>query len=53
LRSVSWVFSTPQPNTRPLHRCYFEAAKAHFAANSEDCEHAGEMRALLGYDRKE
>jgi hypothetical protein len=49
-RSVGWVFSTPQPGAQPLYRCYFEAEKSHFAANSEDCDHAGKMEALLGYD---
>jgi Ricin-type beta-trefoil lectin domain-like len=38
-----------QPGTQPLYSCYSEADKSHFAANSEDCEHAGKMETLLGY----
>jgi hypothetical protein len=53
LRSVGWVFSTPQPGTQPLYRCYSEGEASHFAANSEDCDHAGKMEALLGYDLKQ
>jgi hypothetical protein len=52
-RSVGWLFSTPQPGTQPLFRCWSEAEKSHFAANSEDCDHAGKMEALLGYDLKQ
>jgi hypothetical protein len=48
-RTVGWVFSTPQPGTQPLYGCYSEAEKSHFAASSEDCEHAGKMETLLGY----
>jgi Ricin-type beta-trefoil lectin domain len=43
------VFSTPQPGTQPLYSCYSEAEKSHFAANSEDCDHAGKRETLLGY----
>ena len=50
LRSASWVFSTPQPGTQPLYRCYSETETSHFAANSEDCDRAAKMEALLGYD---
>jgi hypothetical protein len=46
LRSAGWVF--PTPGAQPLYRCYSEAEKSHFAANNEDCEHAGKMETLLG-----
>jgi hypothetical protein len=52
-RTVGWVFSAPLPDTQPLYRCFSEAEKSHFAANSEDCDHAGKMEALLGYDLKQ
>jgi len=53
LRTAGWVFSGPQPGTQPLYRCYSEAEHSHFAANREDCDHAGKMETLLGYDLKE
>jgi len=53
LRTAGWVFSSPQPGTQRLYRCYSEAEKSHFAANSESCDHAGKMETLLGYDLKE
>jgi hypothetical protein len=52
-RTVGWVFSMPQPGAQPLYLCYSEAEKSHFAANSEDCDHAGKLEALLGYDLKQ
>lgn len=48
-RTPGFVFTSAQPGTQPLYSCYSEAAKSHFAANSEDCEHAGKMETLLGY----
>jgi hypothetical protein len=53
LRTAGWVFSSSQPPAQPLYRCDAEAEKSHFAANSEDCDHAGKMEGLLGYDLKE
>jgi hypothetical protein len=53
LRSVGFVYSAAQPNTLPLYRCYSDTEKSHFAANSEDCDRAGKMEALLGYDLKQ
>jgi hypothetical protein len=50
LRTAGWIFTGPQPGVQPLYRCYSEAEKSHFAANHEDCDHAGKMEALLGYD---
>jgi hypothetical protein len=50
LRSAGWVFSTPQPGTQPLYSCYSDSEKSHFAANGEECHHAGKKEALLGYD---
>jgi Ricin-type beta-trefoil lectin domain-like len=44
-----FVFTSAQPGTQPLYSCYSEAEKSHFAANREDCEHAGKMETLLGY----
>jgi hypothetical protein len=52
-RSVGWVYSTPQPGTQPLCLCSAEASDSHFAANNDECDHAGKMEALLGYDLKE
>jgi len=52
LRSAGFVYSTAQPNTQPLYRCYSGAEKSHFAANTEDCNGMGKREALLGYDLK-
>jgi hypothetical protein len=52
LRSAGFVFSTEQPNTQPLYRCYSDTEKSHFAANTEDCNGMGKREALLGYDLK-
>jgi hypothetical protein len=52
LRSAGYVFSAPQPNTRPLYRCYSGTERSHFAANQENCNGMGKMEALLGYDLK-
>jgi hypothetical protein len=38
---------------QPLYRCHPEAEKSHFATNREDCDRAGKMEALLGYDLRE
>jgi hypothetical protein len=48
-RSSGFVFTSARPGTQPLYSCYSEAEKSRFAANSEDCEHAGNKEALLGY----
>jgi hypothetical protein len=53
LRSAGFVFSTAQPNTQPLYRCYSDAEKSHFAANRDDCNGMGKREALLGYDLKQ
>jgi hypothetical protein len=53
LRNAGYVYSSPQPDTQPLYRCYSDAEKSHFAANSEDCGNMGKREALLGYDLKE
>jgi hypothetical protein len=52
LRSAGFVYSTAQPNTKPLYRCYSEAEHSHFAANEESCNNMGKQEALLGYDLK-
>lgn len=52
-RTVGWVFASPQPDSQPLYRCYSEAEKSHFAANTPDCDHLGKQEALLGYNLKE
>jgi hypothetical protein len=48
-RTPGFVFTSAQPGTQPLYSCYSEAEKSHFAANSEDCDHAGKIETLLGY----
>jgi hypothetical protein len=53
LRSAGFVYSSAQPNTQPLYRCYSEAEHSHFASNREDCNSMGKKEALLGYDLKE
>ena len=53
LRSAGWVFSTPQPGTQPLYRCYSDAEKSHFASNRDDCGQMGRREALLGYVLKD
>jgi hypothetical protein len=53
LRSAGFVFSTAQPNTQPLYRCYSDTEKSHFAANRDDCNSMGEREALLCYDLKQ
>lgn len=53
LRTAGFVFSTPQPGTQPLFRCFSDSEKSHFASNSKDCNHLGRMETLLGYDLKE
>jgi len=53
LRSAGFIYSSAQPNTQPLYRCYSEAEHSHFAANGEDCNDMGKREALLGYDLKE
>jgi hypothetical protein len=50
LRSAGFVYTTAQPGTRALYRCYSDAEHAHFAANREDCDNMGRREALLGYD---
>jgi len=53
LRSAGFIYSTAQPNTQPLYRCYSEAEHSHFASNGDDCHNMGRREALLGYDLKE
>jgi hypothetical protein len=53
LRSAGFVYSTAQPNTQPLYRCYSDSEKSHFAANNDDCNNMGKQEALLGYDLKQ
>lgn len=53
LRNAGYVFSSSQPDTQPLYRCYSDTEKSHFAANTEDCAHLGNKEALLGYDLKQ
>ena len=53
LRSAGFIFSTSQPNTQPLYRCYSDTEKSHFAANRDDCNNMGKREALLGYDLKQ
>jgi len=53
LRSAGFVYSTEQPGTQPLYRCYSVSEKSHFAATDEDCHRMGKREALLGYDLKE
>jgi hypothetical protein len=53
LRSAGFVYSTAQPNTQPLYRCYSDTEHAHFAANDENCGGMGKREALLGYDLKQ
>jgi hypothetical protein len=53
LRSAGFIFAASQPNTQPLYRCYSDAEKSHFAANSKDCNDMGKQEALLGYDLKQ
>ncbi len=53
LRSAGFVYSTGQPNTQPLYRCYAEAEHSHFAPNREGCNNMSKREALLGYDLKQ
>ena len=53
LRSAGFVYSTAQPNTQPLYRCYSEAEHSHFASTAEDCNNMGKREALLGYDLRQ
>jgi hypothetical protein len=53
LRSAGFIFTTTQPNTQPLYRCYSETEKSHFASNKENCDGMGKKEALLGYDLKQ
>jgi hypothetical protein len=53
LRTAGFIYSSAQPNTQPLYRCYSEAEHSHFASNREDCNNMGKKEALLGYDLKE
>jgi hypothetical protein len=53
LRSAGFVYAAAQPDSQPLFRCYSDAEKSHFAANTEDCNHIGHREALLGYDLKQ
>jgi hypothetical protein len=53
LRSAGFIYSTPQPNTQPLYRCYSDTEKSHFAANRDDCNAMGKREALLGYDLRQ
>jgi hypothetical protein len=52
LRSAGFVYTTLQPGTQPLYRCYSDSEHAHFASNSEDCNKMGRKEAVLGYDLK-
>jgi hypothetical protein len=49
LRTAGWVFSSQQPGTRPLYRCWDPAEACHFAANDATCDGLGDMEWLLGY----
>jgi hypothetical protein len=53
LRSAGFVYAAAEPNTQPLHRCYSDVEKSHFAANRDDCNGMGRREALLGYDLKQ
>ncbi|WP_426410830.1 hypothetical protein [Bradyrhizobium ganzhouense] len=50
LRTAGFVYSTAQPNTRPLYRCYSESEHSHFVSNDENCNKVGRREELLGYD---
>jgi hypothetical protein len=52
LRSAGFVYSTAQPNTQPLYRCYSDAEHSHFASNDENCNNMGKRETSLGYDLK-
>ena len=49
LRTVGWVYASPQPATRPLFQCFSESEKSRFAANNSNCDGAGTKEKLLGY----
>jgi hypothetical protein len=49
LRTAGWVFTTSQPGTVPLYRCYSQAQQHHFASNAASCDGLGTMEWLLGY----
>jgi hypothetical protein len=53
LRNAGYVYKAAQPTAQPLYRCYSEADKSHFAANTEACNNQGKSEALLGYDLKD
>ena len=52
LRSAGFVYTTAQPNTQPLYRCYSASEHGHFASNDENCNNMGKRESLLGYDLK-
>jgi hypothetical protein len=49
VRRAGFVYTTAQPNTEPLYRCYSDAEHSHFASNGESCNNMGKREALLGY----
>jgi hypothetical protein len=53
LRSAGFVFSTAQPDTQPLYRCYSETEHSHFASNADNCNAMGKREALLDYNLKQ
>jgi len=53
LRNAGYAYKSAQPGAQPLYRCYSEAEKSHFAANTEACNNQGKSEALLGYDLKD
>jgi hypothetical protein len=53
LRAAGFAFTSQEPNTQPLYRCYSDPEKSHFASNREDCHEMGRREALLGYVLKD
>jgi hypothetical protein len=53
VRRAGFVYTTAQPNTQPLYRCYSDAEHSHFASNDENCNNMGKREALLGYILKD
>jgi hypothetical protein len=49
LRTLGWIYSSSQPNTVPLYRCYSSTEQSHFASNQSNCEGLGTMEWLMGY----
>jgi hypothetical protein len=51
LRTAGWLYSTSQPNTVPVYRCFTTGSNGtyHYTSTSSTCEGLGTKDILLGY----